>query len=86
MESGEFARQPKKPVVEKSRSEDIVGVAFALRYGLTDRSGIDAVRLFHPATLISAWYAGRPGMLAAASGVVLGDFFLPAASLPEGLG
>ncbi len=58
-----------------------VAVAFGLRYGIY---GTLDNRLpftfFIPATLITAWYGGLgPGMLAAISGLLLGDyFFLPA--------
>ena len=58
-----------------------VAVAFGLRYGIY---GTLDHRLpftfFIPATLITAWYGGLgPGMLAAISGLLLGDyFFLPA--------
>ena len=58
-----------------------VALAFALRYGIY---GTLDHRLpfsfFITATLIAAWYGGLgPGMLAAISGLLLGDyFFLPA--------
>jgi K+-sensing histidine kinase KdpD len=57
-----------------------VALAFALRYGIY---GTLDHRLpfafFTTATLIAAWYGGLgPGMLAAVSGLLLGDyFFLP---------
>ncbi len=57
-----------------------VAVAFGLRYGIY---GTLDNRLpftfFIPATLITSWYGGLgPGMLAAISGLLLGDyFFLP---------
>ena len=57
-----------------------VTVAFALRYGIY---GTLDHRLpfsfFTTATLVAAWYGGLgPGMLAAISGLLLGDyFFLP---------
>ena len=57
-----------------------VAVAFGLRYGIY---GTLDHRLpfsfFLTATLIAAWYGGLgPGMLAAISGLLLGDyFFLP---------
>lgn len=54
-----------------------VTLAFALRYGIY---GTLDHRLpftfFTTATLIAAWYGGLgPGMLAAISGLLLGDFF-----------
>src|SRR5262245_29130237 len=58
----------------------VVMVAFAFRYGLY---GTLDHRLpftfFLPATLIAAWFGGLgPGLLAAVSGLLLGDyFFLP---------
>jgi K+-sensing histidine kinase KdpD len=58
----------------------LIGGAFALRYwlygGLTNRLPF---AFFLPATMIAAWYGGLgPGMLAAAAGLLLGDyFFLP---------
>ena len=58
----------------------VVTLAFALRYGIY---GTLDHRLpfafFSTATLISAWYGGLgPGLLAAVSGLLLGDyFFLP---------
>lgn len=58
----------------------LVATAFFLRYGLY---GTLDNRLpfafFTPATLIAAWYGGLgPGLLAALSGLLLGDyFFLP---------
>jgi len=57
-----------------------VAVAFGLRYGIY---GTLDHRLpfafFTPATLVAAWYGGLgPGMLAALTGLLLGDyFFLP---------
>ena len=57
-----------------------VAVAFGLRYGIYGT--LDhriPFGFFTPATLIAAWYGGLgPGMLAALSGLLLGDyFFLP---------
>jgi K+-sensing histidine kinase KdpD len=58
----------------------VVGLAFALRYGIY---GTLDHRLpfsfFTTATLIASWYGGLgPGMLAAVAGLLLGDyFFLP---------
>lgn len=58
----------------------LIGIAFALRYwlygGLSNRLPF---AFFLPATMIAAWYGGLgPGMLAAAAGLLLGDyFFLP---------
>ena len=54
-----------------------VVAAFALRYGiygtLDDRL---AFAFFVPATIIAAWYGGLgPGLLAAVSGLLLGDYF-----------
>ena len=57
-----------------------VAVAFSLRYGIY---GTLDYRIpfgfFTTSTLISAWYGGLgPGMLAAVTGLLLGDhFFLP---------
>ena len=62
-----------------------VAAAFSIRYGIY---GTLDNRLpfafFTSATLIAAWYGGLgPGLLAAVSGLMLGDyFFLP--SRPEG--
>jgi K+-sensing histidine kinase KdpD len=58
----------------------LVGAAFALRYSL--HGELDsrlAFAFFIPATLIAAWFGGLgPGLLAAVSGLLLGDyFFLP---------
>lgn len=55
----------------------LVAVAFALRYGvygaLDDRL---AFAFFVPATIVAAWYGGLgPGLLAAVSGLLLGDYF-----------
>ena len=58
----------------------LVAVAFALRFwlygGLNNRLPF---AFFLPAAMIAAWYGGLgPGMLAAAAGLLLGDyFFLP---------
>lgn len=57
-----------------------VAVAFALRYGIYGT--LDhriPFGFFTTATLIAAWYGGLgPGMLAAVTGLLLGDhFFLP---------
>lgn len=79
----------KKTVVEKyALAIAIVGAAFALRYGLNDTLGYRLpFAFFTLATLISSWYGGLgPGMLAAASGLVLGDFFFLPPHSPEGLG
>jgi len=58
-----------------------VAVAFGLRYGIYGT--LDhriPFGFFTTSTLIAAWYGGLgPGMLAALSGLLLGDyFFLPA--------
>lgn len=58
----------------------LVILAFALRFefygGLNNRLPFS---FFLPATMLAAWYGGLgPGMLAAAAGLLLGDyFFLP---------
>ena len=58
----------------------LVAAAFALRFwlygGLSNRLPF---AFFLPAAMIAAWYGGLgPGMLAAATGLLLGDyFFLP---------
>ncbi|MBX9812255.1 MAG: DUF4118 domain-containing protein [Burkholderiales bacterium] len=55
----------------------LVAIAFGLRYGLY--GGLDnhlPFGFFLPAAMLAAWYGGMgPGMLAAASGLLLGDFF-----------
>lgn len=84
-----FALKHRKTVVEKyAVAIGVVGVAFALRYGLIDTVGNRIpFAFFTLATLISAWYGGLgPGMLAAASGLVLGDFFFLPPHSVEGLG
>ena len=58
----------------------VVAIAFGLRFGLY--GGLNSrlpFAFFLPAALIAAWYGGLgPGMLAAALGLLLGDyFFLP---------
>lgn len=58
----------------------VVAIAFGLRFGLY--GGLNSrlpFAFFLPAALIAAWYGGLgPGMLAAAAGLLLGDyFFLP---------
>ena len=58
----------------------LVGGAFALRYSLF--GALDnrlAFAFFVPATILAAWYGGLgPGLFAAVSGLLLGDyFFLP---------
>ena len=58
----------------------VVAVAFGLRFGLY--GGLNnrlPFAFFLPAAMIAAWYGGLgPGMLAAAAGLLLGDyFFLP---------
>ncbi|MGH8634924.1 MAG: DUF4118 domain-containing protein [Burkholderiales bacterium] len=57
-----------------------VAVAFAIRYGIYGTlDNRIPFAFFTSATLIAAWYGGLgPGLLAAAAGLLLGDyFFLP---------
>jgi K+-sensing histidine kinase KdpD len=72
----------KKPTITQRYAVAVVAVAvaFGLRYGIY---GTFDHRIpfgfFTTSTLIAAWYGGLgPGMLAALSGLLLGDyFFLP---------
>jgi K+-sensing histidine kinase KdpD len=66
----------------------VVSVAFALRYSLHDTVGNRIpFSFFTLATIIAAWYGGLgPGLLAAVSGLLLGDFFFLPPHSPEGLG
>jgi K+-sensing histidine kinase KdpD len=85
----EFAVKHQKTALEKyAVAIGIVGIAFALRYALHDTLGPRIpFAFFTLSTLISAWYGGLgPGMLAAASGLVLADFFFMPPHSPEGLG
>jgi len=76
-----IAMQRKRTPLQKyAVAVGAVALAFALRYGIY---GTLDHRLpfsfFVTATLVAAWYGGLgPGMLAAISGLLLGDyFFLP---------
>jgi K+-sensing histidine kinase KdpD len=77
------------PLQRYSVAVAAVAIAFAIRYGVY---GTLDNRLpfafFTSATLIAAWYGGLgPGLLAAAAGLLLGDyFFLPARPPGETLG
>jgi len=85
----EFALKHQKTAFEKyAVAIGIVGIAFALRYALHDSLGPRIpFAFFTLSTLISAWYGGLgPGMLAAASGLVLADYFFVPPHSPEGLG
>src|SRR6185295_20375709 len=63
-------------------------VAFGLRYSLHETLGNRIpFAFFTLATLLAAWYGGLgPGLLAAITGLLLGDFFFLPPHLPEGLG
>ena len=72
--------QKATPIQQYAVAVGVVLVAFSLRYSIY---GTLDHRLpfsfFLPATIIAAWYGGLgPGLLAAVSGLLLGDyFFLP---------
>ena len=74
-------QRKRTPLQKYAVAVGAVALAFALRYGIY---GTLDHRLpfsfFITATLVAAWYGGLgPGMLAAISGLLLGDyFFLPA--------
>ncbi len=65
-----------------------VAVAFAFRYSLHDTLGTRIpFAFFTLATIISAWYGGLgPGLVAAAAGLVLTDYFFLPPHSAEGLG
>lgn len=54
----------------------IVALAFALRYWLFGQDFRFPFLFFVPAAIVAVWYGGMlPGLLAAAAGLMLGDYF-----------
>ena len=68
------------PLQRYALAVGVVALAFALRYGIYGTlDHRQPFAFFLPATIVAAWYGGLgPGLLAALSGLLLGDyFFLP---------
>ena len=54
----------------------VVALAFALRYWLFAQDARFPFLFFVPAAMVAIWYGGlMPGLLAAAAGLMLGDYF-----------
>ena len=54
----------------------VVALAFALRYWLFAQDARFPFLFFVPAAIVAVWYGGMlPGLLAAAAGLLLGDYF-----------
>ena len=54
----------------------LVGIAFVLRYSLFGQDARFPFLFFVPAAIVAVWYGGlMPGLVAAAGGLMLGDYF-----------